>query len=101
MSAQLIRAVRERFPDAFLMAGGEHGTAVPEHALRNSPLDLAVLGEGENTLIAVIKAVESGDPLETVEGVASLDEDDRFVVSSGKGQVRELNVDSFPRATEF
>jgi len=96
VSAQLIHAVRKRFPAAFLFAGGEHVTAVPEHALRNSPLDLAVLGEGENTLIAVIEAIESGASLDTIDGVAFVDKDDRFVISSAAGPLRELDVDSLP-----
>src|SRR5712692_5146976 len=33
----LIRAVRQRFPDALLVAGGEHVTALTEYSLRDCP----------------------------------------------------------------
>ncbi|MEK7487330.1 MAG: radical SAM protein [Planctomycetota bacterium] len=49
---ELTWAIRKQFPNAFLFAGGEHATALPEETLRTTALDAIVLGEGE------IKAVE-------------------------------------------
>lgn len=55
---ELIFAIREQFPDAFLFAGGEHATALPEETLRQTALDAIVLGEGEAKAVALIKAAE-------------------------------------------
>ena len=47
----LVRAARRRFPDAVIIAGGEHVTAVPEFCLEDCEgLDYTVFGEGEETI---------------------------------------------------
>ena len=63
-------AVREKFPDALLVLGGEHGTAVPDHVLATSPFDVVVLGEGEDTFVGLLQARAEGRPLDTVQGLA-------------------------------
>ena len=42
----VIRSLRERFPDVFLFAGGEHMTAVPELCMEGRALDAVGLGQG-------------------------------------------------------
>lgn len=91
----LIRAVRERFPDALIVAGGEHVTAVPEFCLRDCPaLDVCVLGEGEETLVELIRAGGHRARFQGIAGLAFL-ENDRFVKTCGRARIRE--VESIPR----
>jgi radical SAM superfamily enzyme YgiQ (UPF0313 family) len=54
LANKLAWAVREKFPHAWMVLGGEHGTAVSEHALKVSPFDAVVLGEAENTVVALL-----------------------------------------------
>jgi radical SAM superfamily enzyme YgiQ (UPF0313 family) len=70
LTQRLAQAVRARFPAALLVLGGEHGTAVPEHVLSVSPFDVVVLGEGEETILALLRARAAGRPLDEVPGVA-------------------------------
>ena len=70
LTNKLAWAVREKFPDAWIILGGEHGTAVPEHVLRVSPFDAVVLGEGDETIIELLRAHRDGRPLEAVHGIA-------------------------------
>jgi len=63
-------AIREKFPRALLVLGGEHGTAVPEHVLSTSPFDVVVLGEGEETFVELLRARAAGRPLSEVKGLA-------------------------------
>ncbi len=61
VSKQLARLLRERFPKAVIIAGGEHITAAPEHSLRDAPeIDYAALGEGEETMAELLRTLESG-----------------------------------------
>jgi anaerobic magnesium-protoporphyrin IX monomethyl ester cyclase len=62
--------IRERFPDALLILGGEHGTASFSHALSVSKFDVVVLGEGEDTIVNLIRAHEAKTPLADVKGIA-------------------------------
>ncbi len=65
VARQLAEQIRSRFPDAILVAGGEHMTAAPEHSLADCPaLDYVVLGEGEETLVDLVRTLtRGGDPL--------------------------------------
>ena len=47
----LVEAIRDRFPSALLLGGGEHVTAVPEQTMKESALDIGILGEGEETAV--------------------------------------------------
>ncbi len=70
LTRRVADAVRERFPDALLVLGGEHGTAVQDHVLRHSAFDVVVLGEGEETFVNLIRARNAGTPLDGVKGIA-------------------------------
>ncbi|HET7340869.1 MAG TPA: radical SAM protein [Methylomirabilota bacterium] len=86
-------AVREKFPRAFMVLGGEHGTAVPEHVLATSPFDVVVLGEGEETLVELLRARAAGRPLAEVKGIAY--REDGRVVTTGLSP-RRREVDTIP-----
>jgi anaerobic magnesium-protoporphyrin IX monomethyl ester cyclase len=58
---QLLRAIKQRRPDALLVCGGEHFTALPERALAEAPVDAIVVGEGEETFVELLANVEAGD----------------------------------------
>lgn len=63
MCRDLIVAIRQRFPQAILLAGGEHATAMPEYCLADSPLDIVVQGEGEETIVELADRLSSGGVL--------------------------------------
>jgi radical SAM superfamily enzyme YgiQ (UPF0313 family) len=74
LTRDLAAHIRERFPEALMVLGGEHGTAVPELSLRTSPFDVMILGEGEETFLALARAVLAGEPWRELPGIAFLDE---------------------------
>jgi anaerobic magnesium-protoporphyrin IX monomethyl ester cyclase len=67
-------------PDAYLDAGA----------------DAVILGEGELTLAALVDAIEQGQPLESVDGIAFRDADGRLVRSKPRPFVRTLDELPFP-----
>jgi radical SAM superfamily enzyme YgiQ (UPF0313 family) len=94
ISLELLQRVRARFPKATIIAGGEHITAVSEYCLRNSPIDIAVRGEGENPLIELLETLDRGGPREAVPSIAFLNEKGKYILTSGV--VREKHVDKIP-----
>ena len=94
---RLIEAVRRRFPDAFLVAGGEHATALPEYSLRDClALDAVAVGEGEHVFYEIVETVrEGGDPGELV-GVCTLRDDGTFRASAGLTRIRDLDNIPWP-----
>lgn len=67
---ELIAALRRRVPAALIVAGGEHVTALPEHSLEScADLDIGVLGEGEEVMVQLIRAIKEGRDLSEVNGI--------------------------------
>jgi radical SAM superfamily enzyme YgiQ (UPF0313 family) len=94
---RLIEAVRARFPDAYLVAGGEHATALAEYSLRDCPaLDAVALGEGEHVFYEIVEAVRQGsDPADLV-GVCTIGEDGAFRDGIGLTRIRDLDNIPWP-----
>lgn len=60
------RRVKEKFPDAIVVIGGAHATAIPEETLRHYDfIDVAVVGEGEFTMLDIVRGI----PLEEIKGI--------------------------------
>ncbi len=80
------------------IAGGPHAAAEPEQTVR-AGFDLAALGEGEQTFVALVDALCRDLPLAEVRGIGYLDADGTWV-STGPPERHDL--DRFPSfATEW
>lgn len=67
---QLLLEIRRAFPAAVIVAGGEHITALPEFSLRACPaIDYCVLGEGEQTLVDLLEAIDRHHDVSDVNGL--------------------------------
>ena len=92
---RLIDLAREQFPGATIVAGGEHITAVREFTLESCPaVDCCVLGEGEETLVELVDALDNGDSLDTVGGIIFRDADDAVRCNPSRARIR--NIDEIP-----
>ena len=60
---QLAAMIKAEFPDAIVVAGGLHPTALPDEALANGHIDYVVRGEGEEVMLRLYQALRgAGDP---------------------------------------
>jgi radical SAM superfamily enzyme YgiQ (UPF0313 family) len=92
---RVIDAVGEKFPGVPMVAGGEHATADAEYVLRScSSLLACVLGEGEETMLAVAEALGRGETLDTVTGLCLRRGDGTFLNTGARQRIRDL--DSIP-----
>lgn len=67
---QVVDAIHQAFPDVPILMGGEHVTAAPEYVLDCCPGVVAcALGEGEETLLEVVDALQGGRDLTEVAGL--------------------------------
>jgi anaerobic magnesium-protoporphyrin IX monomethyl ester cyclase len=93
----LITAIRERFPDVMMIAGGEHITALPEYSLRECPaLDVCVRGEGEHIFYELLEAWSTTGSYESVNGIAYLDSAGEFVSNGGLPRMKETGNIPWP-----
>lgn len=80
-AGRIAEAARGRHPGCRTVIGGPHATALPGETLaRFGALDAVCVGEGEQTLVELIRAWASGKPPEAVSGV---------VARNGSGPARE------------
>jgi radical SAM superfamily enzyme YgiQ (UPF0313 family) len=90
MVRELMLLVRKEFPAAQLIAGGEHITAMYDTVLRQVPLDVCVLGEGEVTLGELLTAFEAGErDLHGINGVAFVDQSGQVVKTPRRHRVTD------------
>ena len=67
---KLIELVRARFPNALLVAGGEHINALPENSLKDcAALDVCCLGESEDSLVELCRAQTEGRDFSEIPGL--------------------------------
>ena len=86
----LAHRVRAKFPEVFIVAGGEHATAMPEYVLSDcDAFDACVLGEGEQTLTDLAHILATGGPLEEVGGLC-LRTAGGIVLTGQRPRIREL-----------
>lgn len=90
----LIKLLRQYFPDALLVAGGEHVSAIPEICLQSSELDVVVKGEGEETIVDFVYAVENNKPWTEVAGI-SFKQNEKIIHNPPRQRKRKL--DELPR----
>jgi anaerobic magnesium-protoporphyrin IX monomethyl ester cyclase len=77
----LIKFLKNRFPQAFFVAGGEHITALNEYVLSDCPeIDCCVLGEGERTFLNVLEAHVG-----------------KYVLSEAQPRIRDLDSIPWPK----
>jgi radical SAM superfamily enzyme YgiQ (UPF0313 family) len=61
---KIIHRLKEREPDCTVVAGGVHATVLPNHLLEQTKVDYVVTGEGEYSMLRIMVAIESKNPLE-------------------------------------
>lgn len=76
-----------------VVVGGPHSSVMPEHALSDENIDIAVIGEGEYTMLDLVKSIDENKSLESIRGIY-------YKTSSGikKTERREpiQNLDELP-----
>ena len=69
-AADILDQTKRVLPQTTTVCGGPHITYDAENALKKHPaIDIAVLGEGEGTLVEIVRAIESDRALDTVAGL--------------------------------
>lgn len=68
---EVLEALRARFPEVPIIVGGEHVNACCEYILEScAAVDVCVLGEGEETIVELARAVAEGTSVSGVAGCA-------------------------------
>lgn len=69
-AVRLFQLSKEINPRVTTVAGGHFFSWMIEHSLQNFPIDIVVRFEGEETIVELVRAINSAQDLSQVEGIA-------------------------------
>lgn len=90
-SKELTYKIKAENPDCKIFFGGIHPSLYPVETLKNSSVDLVVIGEGEHTLREIVL----GKPLEDIKGLAYV-KNGSVIINDPRPLERNLDVFPFP-----
>ncbi len=96
-AVKLAHAIRGKSPDTPIIAGGPHISALPEYCIRKMGADVAVIGEGEETLLDLLQhySGKAQSLLENIKGIAFLI-NNSFVKTPPRPLIDNLDTIPFP-----
>lgn len=97
---ELAHIIREQLPECLVVAGNSVATSIPELLLRNTEVDVAVIGEGDVTIVELVEALGDGAAWKSVPGIAYQEEGSR-VHSPKRKVIADLDSIGFPDWTIF
>jgi anaerobic magnesium-protoporphyrin IX monomethyl ester cyclase len=80
MVLDLIRLIRENFPEKLLITGGVNARSLRTRFFA-SGVDIVALSEAEMTIVQIAAALHSGNTLTTIPGIAYLDQQGQEVIN--------------------
>ena len=81
---------------AVMVLGGHGPSPIPQFMLQRTRADVAVIGEGEETTVELVRAIESNTTLAGVDGIAWVDKYGRIRFNSPRRLIPDLDCIAFP-----
>tara|TARA_B100000686_G_scaffold355077_1_gene469652 strand:- start:163 stop:1662 length:1500 start_codon:yes stop_codon:yes gene_type:complete len=86
--------IKNAFPNALIIGGGEHFSSIPEYCLRECPsLDFIGIGEGEDTLVEFCQTILRNEDPWKIDGLCYL-MNNKFIQTPQRTRIR--NIDEIP-----
>ncbi len=97
-ACHIARIVKAIDPGIRVIVGGPHPSLAKTEVLKQSAIDVAVMGEGEETMIELLDSVEGKRPLSSIQGIAYR-EGGKPVANPLRAFIRDLDSLPFPVST--
>jgi anaerobic magnesium-protoporphyrin IX monomethyl ester cyclase len=73
-TAQIAKAVKERYPYKPVILGGWHPSLLPDQTLACRYVDVVVVGQGEEALLDIVRHIEAGESFKGITGIGFKEE---------------------------
>lgn len=83
-------------PDLPVFAGNTVASTIPQILLKHTGVDVAVIGEGEETALELVEALENGSPLADIKGIVYKDKGDRIIETPPRKPIENLDLLPLP-----
>ncbi|HJO63625.1 MAG TPA: cobalamin-dependent protein, partial [Desulfobacterales bacterium] len=96
-SFKLIQTAKKVNPNIVTVLGGPHISMAREDTLINvKDVDILVIGEGEDTVVDLIRALEAKENVSKVKGIFFRDDQGKVCYSGDRESIRNLDTLPFP-----
>ncbi len=99
-ASRMAAALKQAKPDATVIFGGIHASAVPEKVIRDPNVDYAIVGEGDEACVDLMRALSRGERETDVANVAYRRGDD-VVQNPVRPFIQDLDSLPFPAKDLF
>jgi len=96
-----VRRLKRDSPDKKIILGGPAATDLPQSIMRRFPVDAIVVGEGERTIVDLLRALESGGDLDGVQGLCYRRRDGAIRMTPRRARIPNLDDLPFPAYEEI
>ncbi|MBP6715501.1 MAG: B12-binding domain-containing radical SAM protein [Acidobacteria bacterium] len=97
----LLKKLKAAHPTKRLVLGGEHVTALPHLCFLQSPIDIGVVGEGEDTLHELLTALETNASLMDVPGLVLPGPSRDVIRTAVRARIRSIDDIPLPAWRHF
>ncbi|MBD3351646.1 MAG: radical SAM protein [Candidatus Lokiarchaeota archaeon] len=88
---ELVNTIRYKLPECIIIIGGIHASAKPEWHLDDSKADYIVIGEGEETIINLLKALDNGsNEIEKIKGLCFKTTTNKIIKTHNQSLIKTL-----------
>lgn len=99
---KLIQEISKVYPGTPIVLGGEHASCDSVNILGSAPeVSVCVIGEGEETLLEVIKAIEEKKNFRGIDGIAHLDSNGNYTKENTRKRIRSVDELAWPSWDEI
>lgn len=92
-SHDIAKIVKEYNSNTLVVFGGAHASILYKNVLTDKNVDIVVIGEGENTIIEIVKNFENNISLQNIKGTAIRD-NNKIIINPPRPPI--TNLDSLP-----
>lgn len=92
---EISEAINQSVNRPFYILGGHGPSPEPDYFLKKTKADVIVIGEGEETIVELMKTIGSNKPLSAVKGIAFRDGND-VVVNERRSLIKDIESIPYP-----
>jgi len=92
---KMIRIIKSIDPNILCVLGGSHPSVLPEETLKETNADIVILGEGEITMLELVKAIDEKKPIDKVAGLY-YKKNDKIIFTGRRPYIKDLDTLPMP-----
>jgi len=82
--------IKEFYPETIIIVGNSVATSIVNTLLTYTKVDIAVMGEGDETIVDLLETIHQGKPLDNVRGICFVKEG-RIVSTPARPLIRDIS----------